>query len=129
VVEGEGALEPVSGDVPGVPVAAGVVDEHVNPRQALEDLTGQSPYLGLGGQVCDEHVHLPAASRADLAGGSFGALPVPAGDREVRAQGGQAQGGRFADACGAASDDHCSADHRAYQAGWKILNRIYAQLR
>ena len=59
VVEGEGALEPVGGEVPGVPVPPDVVDQHVDPRQALEHLVGQPAHLGLRRQVRDEHVHLP----------------------------------------------------------------------
>jgi hypothetical protein len=95
MVEGECALEPVSGDVPGVPVAAGVIDQHIYPGQALEDLPGQPPYPGLGGQVRDEHVHLLSAGGADLAGGSFGAFSVPASDRKVRAQSSQPRGSRL----------------------------------
>ena len=40
VVEGEGALQTVGGDVPGVPEPADVVDQHVDPREALQDLGG-----------------------------------------------------------------------------------------
>ncbi len=38
MVEGERALEPVRGDVPGVPVAPDVVHQHVDPGKALEYL-------------------------------------------------------------------------------------------
>jgi hypothetical protein len=48
VVEREGALEPVSGDVRGVPVATDVVDQYVDPGEALEHLAGQPPDLRLG---------------------------------------------------------------------------------
>ena len=112
MVEGEGALEPVSGDMPGVPVPPGVVNQHIDPGKALERLVSQPPHLRLGGQVRDEHVHLPAAGRADLASRVLAAPAVPAGDREVRAHRGQAQGGRLADASGAPGDQHCPAGHR-----------------
>ena len=50
VVEGERALEPVYGDVPGVPVAADVVDQHIDaakgsaaaPRPAVAPPTGRT---------------------------------------------------------------------------------------
>ena len=58
VVEREGVLEAVHGDVPVRPVAADVVDEHVEARVGRLDLGGQAPYLGLGGHVRLEHVHL-----------------------------------------------------------------------
>ena len=77
-----------------------------------QHLVGQPPHLRLGGQVRDEHVHLPAAGCADLASRVLGAAAVPAGDRDVRTHRGQAQGGRLADACGAAGDQHCPAGHR-----------------
>ncbi len=67
MVEGEGVLESVGGDAPGLPVAADVVDEHVDPGEALEHFAGQSSYLRLCGEVRDEHVDLPASRRADLA--------------------------------------------------------------
>ena len=115
MVEGEGALEPVGGDVPGVPVAADVVDQHVEPGQALEYLGGQPAHLRLGGEVGDEHVDLPAAGCADLAGRGLGASAVPAGDRQVRAHRGQAERGRLADAAGGTGDQHGPTGHRP---GW-----------
>src|ERR1039458_7467551 len=48
MVEGEGALEPVSGDVPGVPVPADVVDQNIDPGQALEYLVSQQSHLRPG---------------------------------------------------------------------------------
>jgi hypothetical protein len=130
MVEGEGVLEPVSGDVPGVPVPPDVVDQHIDPGEALEYLLSQPAHLRLGGQVRDEHVHLPAAGRADLPSGALGALLVPAGDREVRTHSGQAQGGRSADACGAAGDQHRPAGHRTavdlfhVRAPWAYVGTI-----
>ena len=112
MVEGEGVLEPVGGDVPGVPVAADVVDQHIDPGEALEHLGSQPPHLRLGGEVRDEHVHVAAAGGADLASRVLGALAVPAGDREVRTHRRQAEGGRFADASAAAGDQHRLAGHR-----------------
>src|SRR6266540_1538634 len=112
MVEGEGALEPVSGDVPGVPVPPDVVDQHIDPGEALEYLVSQPPHLRLAGQVRDEHVHLPAAGCADLASRALGAPAVPASDRQVRTHRGQAQGGRPADAAAATGDQHGPAGHR-----------------
>src|ERR1022692_4537566 len=64
MVEGKGALEPVSGDVPGVPVPTDVVDQYIDPGKAPEYLVSQSAHLRLAGQVRDEHVHRPAAGCA-----------------------------------------------------------------
>ena len=112
MVDGEGALEPVRGDIPGVPVPPGVVEEHIDPGKALEYFARQPPHLRLGGQVSDEHLHRPAAGRADVASRGLGAAAVPAGDRQVRAHRGQAQGSGPADASGAAGDQHRPAGHR-----------------
>jgi len=112
MVDSEGALEPVGGDMPGVPVPADVIDQYIDPGQALQYLAGQPPHLRLGGQVRDEHVHLAGAGGADLASRVLGAPAVPAGDREVRAHRGQAERGRPADASAAPGDQHCPADHR-----------------
>src|ERR671939_82834 len=97
MIEGEGALDPVSGDVPRIPVAADIVDQHINPGQAVEYVVCQPPDLRLGGQVRDKHVHLTTASCADLAGRVIRAAAVAAGDREVGTHRGQPHGGRFAD--------------------------------
>jgi len=110
MVEGEGVLETVSGDVSGVPVAADVVDQHVNPVKRREYLVGKPPYLGLGGQVSDEHVDPPAAC-ADLPSRVLGAVAVAAGDRQVRTHRRQAECGRPADATGATGDEHRLAGH------------------
>jgi hypothetical protein len=91
MVEGEGALKPVSGDVPGVPVPSDVVDQHVDPGKPLEYLVSQPPHLRLGGQVRDEHGHLPAAGCAQLGSRVLGAPTVPARDRQVRTHHGQTQ--------------------------------------
>src|SRR5438552_10644693 len=47
MVESEGTLQPVSGDVPRVPVTADVVDQHMYPREGLEYLISQPPNLRL----------------------------------------------------------------------------------
>ena len=47
MVQGEGALEPVRGDVTGIPVSPGVVDQHIDPGKALQHLAGQPPHLRL----------------------------------------------------------------------------------
>ena len=112
MVEREGVLEPVSGDVSGVPEAPDVVDQHIDPGKALEYLVGQPSHFRLGGQVRDEHVHRPATRVADLASRALGAVAVAAGDREVRTQRGQAQGGRFADASAGTGNQHRLAGHR-----------------
>ena len=45
MVDREGVLEPVGGDVAGIPVAADVVDQDVDPRKALAYLPSQPPHL------------------------------------------------------------------------------------
>jgi hypothetical protein len=112
VVEGEGVLESVGGDMPGVPVPAGVVDQHVDPGEAAEYLVGQAPHLGLGGQVGHERVDLTTGGRAELAGRCLRAPPVAARDRDVRADRGEAESGRPADPAGATRDEHRPAGHR-----------------
>ena len=113
VVEGEGVLEPVGRDVPGVPVAADVVDQHVDPGQALRAprRPAAAPPPGTTGP---RRTRPPARRRPrGSRGRGLGALAVPAGDRDVRAHRGQAQGGRPADAAGGAGDQHGPAGHRS----------------
>jgi hypothetical protein len=93
MIDGEGSLQPVGGGVPGVPVPADVVDQHIDPRKGLEYLLGQPSYLCLGGQVGDEHVDLPTAGCADLPRRVLGAPSVATGDRQARTHRGQAQSG------------------------------------
>src|SRR5688500_4438798 len=101
MVEGEGVLEPVGSDVPGIPVAADVVDQHIEPGNAPEHLGSQPPHLRLGGEVRDEHVYVAVGGGADLACSVLGALAVPAGDRETRTHRRQTESGRLADASAA----------------------------
>src|SRR5690348_8566306 len=68
MVDGERALQSVSGDVPRIPVAADIVDQHMDPREGLENLTSQPPNLRLRRQVREEHVHCsPPAARISAA--------------------------------------------------------------
>jgi len=103
MVECERSLQAVRSDVPGIPVPADVVDQHIDAGQASKYLVSQPPDLRLGGQVRDEHVHLLAAGRADLASRVLGSPAVTAGDREVRTHRRQAEGGCPADAAGPAA--------------------------
>jgi len=112
MVEGEGAFEPVCGDVPGVEVPADVVDQHMNPRKGLQQLLRHVSYVGLGGQVCDEEVDPPATGGADLPSRFFSAYPIPADDRQVGTHLGQAKCGSPTNAARGAGDQHCLADHR-----------------
>ena len=48
VVDGEGVLEPVGRQASGVPVAADVVHQHIDPRQAVQGFGGEPSYLRLG---------------------------------------------------------------------------------
>jgi hypothetical protein len=113
VVEGEGALQPIGGDVAGVPVPPDIVDQHIDPGAALEDLGGQPPHLHLGGEVGHEHVGLAAAAGVQLTSRGLGGLPVAATDRQVRAHPDQAQGGRPADAAAGPGDQHRPTGHRS----------------
>src|SRR5438105_11506296 len=113
MIESEGALESVSGDVPSVPVAPNVVYQHVDRGKDLKDLIRQPTHVRLGRQVRDEHVHQPAAGCADLARRILGALAVAACNHEVRTEPGQAQCSRLADARGGTGDQHGLAGHRS----------------
>ena len=88
VVDGEGVLQAVGGDVPGGPEPAHVVDQHVQARVRGEDLTGQTAHLGLDGQVGYEHIDGRVARRcADVASGGLGPGAVAANDADSGAQG------------------------------------------
>ena len=114
MVDGEGALQPVGGEVPGGPEPAHVVDQHIQPRVGAADRDGESAYLGLAGHVGGERVHRRVAGLAgDPGGGGLGPRLVPAGDADAGAQRGQAGGGRPADAASAARDQRSLACHRA----------------
>jgi hypothetical protein len=54
MVDGEGALEPVGGDVPGRPVPADVVDQQMDSRKGLSYLLSQVSYFRFARRVCDE---------------------------------------------------------------------------
>ena len=114
MVDGEGPLEPVSGEVAGVPVPADVVDQHIDAWEPLEHFVGQSAHIGLGGVVGEEDVDLHTGRGADLPRRVLGAVGVPAGDRDVRTHFGQAQGGGPADAPGAAGDQDGATGHRRH---------------
>src|SRR3954470_23026415 len=113
MVDGEGALEAVRGDVPRVPVAPGVVDQHIVPGQPPECFSRQPSYLDLGGQVAHEDVHPLTTGGLDLAGRVLGTALVTADDRDVRPQVRQTHGGRPADAPGAPGDEHRASGHRS----------------
>ena len=82
-------------------------------RGGGQDLGGQPAHLGLGGHVGDEHVDRRAAVRPDVRGRLVRPPAVPAGDRDARAQCGEAGGGRLADPAGAAGDQDGPAGHRS----------------
>jgi hypothetical protein len=83
MVEGEGALQPIGGEVSGIPEAASVVDQHIDSGKALEDLVGQPPHLRLVRQVGHEHLGLPPSGGVDLTGRAFGGHAVLATDRQA----------------------------------------------
>ena len=115
MIDGEGVLEPVGGEMSGVPVPADVVDQHIDPRKPLQRLLRQPAHLGLGRQVGDEHVDLATGGGLDLSGRLFGAVAVAASDREVCAEGSQSDSGRLADAAAGTGDQHRLARHRPVQ--------------
>jgi hypothetical protein len=47
VVDGKGAFEPVSGEVPGVPVGPGIVDQHIKVGKGVKHFVGQPPHFRL----------------------------------------------------------------------------------
>src|SRR5512133_2101810 len=123
MVEGEGAFEPVCGDVPGVEVSADIVDQHMDPREALQYFLSQLLYLRLGGQVCDEEVHPPATGGTDLPSRVLSAYAISASDRQVRTHPGQAQRGCPANATRGTGDQHGPAGHRLHQ-GRSLTARV-----
>ncbi len=64
MVEREGQLEPVLGDVAVPPVAAHIVDEHVQSRIVLLQFGGEAAHLRLRREVGLEHVDLVVARPA-----------------------------------------------------------------
>ena len=126
MVEGEGAFEPVCGDVPGVPVPADVVDQHMDPRKALQYLLSQLSYFRPGGQVCDEEVHPPVTGCTDLASRVLSAYAISASDRQVRTHPGQTQRGCPANAARGTGDQHCPAGHRLHQ-GRSLTARVRSE--
>jgi hypothetical protein len=98
--------------VPDVPIAADIVDQHIDPRQALANLAGKSADLGLRGKVSNEHLHLPAADGTDLGSRGLGAFAVASGDRQSGTHSGQAERGRAADTAARTGHQHCLARHR-----------------
>jgi hypothetical protein len=115
MIDGEGALEPVGGEMSVVPVPADVVDEHIDPRKPLQRLLRQPAHLGLRRQVGDEHVDVSTCGGLDLSGRLFGAVAVSASDRQMCAEGGQSHSGRLADAAAGTGDQHRLAGHRPVQ--------------
>src|SRR4029450_12111154 len=126
MVEGEGAFEPVCGDVPSVEVAADVVDQHMDPREALQHFLSQLSYLRLGGQVCDEEIHPAATGGIDLPGRVLSAYAISASDRQVRPQPGQTQRGCPANATRGTGDQHCPAGHWLHQ-GRSLTARVRSE--
>ena len=57
VVEREGVLQAIGGDVPVRPEPADVVDQHVQPRIPLERFACEAAYFGLQREVGGECVH------------------------------------------------------------------------
>jgi hypothetical protein len=112
VVEGEGEGEAVGDDMPGLPVPAHVVDQHIDPQKPLKYLVSELPYLALDGQVGDQDVYRPATCGTDISSRAVGPLAVSADDREVCTHSGQTQGGGLADATAATGDQHRLARHR-----------------
>ena len=65
VVDGEGALQSVGGEVPGGPEPAHVADPHIRPQVGAADRDGESAYPRLAGHV-GERVHRRVAGFADI---------------------------------------------------------------
>ena len=113
MVDGEGVLQAVGGDVPGGPEPAHVVDQHVQVWVPVQDLTGETVDLGLDGQVGREHVHGRAARcGADVASGGIGPGAVAANDAYSGTQGRQPGGGGLADAAGSPGDQDRLPGHQ-----------------
>jgi hypothetical protein len=113
VVEREGALQAIGGEVPVSPEPADVIDQHIQPRIGASHLGGQMAHPGLGGHVRGKGIHRRAARcGADAGRGRLGAGLIAAGDADPGAQGGEPDGGGLADATGASGDQNELPGHQ-----------------
>ena len=127
MVDGECSLEPVNGDVSGVPVTPHIVDQHIDASEPLEHLVGQSAHIGLGGVVGKEYFDLRTRRGTDLPSRVFGTGGVPASDRDVRPHTGEAQGGGPTDPPGAAGHQDGATGHRRHGQSRDARSRGVAQ--
>ena len=115
MIEREGVLEAVGGDVPVRPEPANVVHQHVQPRIPVEHLTRQAAYLGLRGEVRGERVDRRVVRRgADVGRRRFGAIHVAAGDGYPSTQSGESNRRGLADPAGGTRDQDGLAGHHGY---------------
>ena len=113
MVEREGVLQAVGGEVPVSPEPADVVDQHVQARVGVQHLSGQTAHPGLGGHVGGKGVHGWVARRgADGCRGRLGAGLIAAGDADPGAQRGEPDGGGPADTAGASGDQNGLPGHQ-----------------
>jgi hypothetical protein len=124
VVDREGALQAVGGEVPVGPEPADVVDQHIQPRVGAGHLRGQTAHPGLGGHVSGKGVHHWAARcGADAGRGRLGAGLITAGDADPGAQRGEPDGDGPADATGAPGDQNGLPGHEGGVSHGSFLPR------
>ena len=112
VVEREGVLHAIGGDVPVSPEPADVVDQHVQPRVGVQYLSGQTAHPGLNRHVRGKGIHRRATrGGADARRGRLGAGRIPAGDADPGAQRGEPDGGGPAYAAGTSGDQNGLPGH------------------
>jgi len=85
VIEGERVLQPINGDMAGVPLATDVLTSTsiLGRRYSISSVSRRTSTERTGPP---EHVDVPAAHCADLPSGFLHTRGIAAGDREVRAQ-------------------------------------------
>jgi len=124
VVEREGALQAVGGEVPVSPEPADIVNQHVQPRIGVSHLGGQAAHLcqdrHVGGKGVDGWA---ARCGADAGRGRLGTGLITAGDADPGAQCGEPDGGGLADATCASGDQNGLPSHEGGVSHGSFLPR------
>ena len=111
-VRGERQLDPVARERALGHERAGVVDEDVERVDPAGDVRGGGAQRGEVAEIADDEVDVRVRGGADdLADGAVAARGVAREDEHLRAQAGEAVGGRPAEAAGRAGDEDGAAVH------------------
>ena len=127
MIQREGTLQTVSGDVPVSPEPADVVDQHVQTRIGASHLGSQTAHLRLDGHVGDKDIHRCVTRRsADTGRGRHSTRLVAAGNADPGAQRGEPGGGSHADAPCASGDQNGlpghdgDLSHGSFPGSWRV---------